>query len=117
MKNNDRWILNREDIAREIDVNPFFRHGLSALVLEDLSDAIAKNIGSDNFVKLLGTDGLKCKILQLGSNKWVSGKIRYVVEFEPDDIEEMKEVQSFIQGKTLASKPEEPLDEIRKLSD
>jgi hypothetical protein len=28
----------------------------------------------------------------------------------------MQEAQAFIQGKTLASKPEEPLDEIRKLS-
>jgi hypothetical protein len=117
MNRNDRWILNREDIAREIDVKPFFRYGLSALVLEDLSDAIAQNIGSDNFVQLLGTDGLKCKVLQLGSNKWVSGKIRYVVEFEPDDIEEMQKVQTFIEGKTLSPPLEEPLDEIRKLSE
>ncbi|MGI0493718.1 KGK domain-containing protein [Alkalinema pantanalense CENA528] len=57
--------------------------------------------------KIVG-EGIQCKLLEPGKSQWVSGKVRLVLEFQPDEPEEP--VEAVPNSESQAS----PLDEIRQ---
>ncbi|MBD2326425.1 KGK domain-containing protein [Alkalinema sp. FACHB-956] len=52
--------------------------------------------------------GIQCKFLEPGKSKWMSGKVRLVLEFQPDEPEEPVEAVPDSESETS------PLDEIRQ---
>jgi len=57
---------------------------------------------------LLSEEGLECQALRLGEKDWQAGRLRLVLQFEPD--------QPLSETVTEASTTDSPLDEIRRLA-
>jgi hypothetical protein len=53
--------------------------------------------------------GLDCQILETGAEGWKKGKLKIVLEFIPEESEEIQSSQE--------EQPESPLDEIRQMVD
>lgn len=123
MNRNDRWVLEGEDLIRANTLAPLFVDEPVISIVENLNQKAHRRFQSNhsdynNAISLHNIEGLPCQILKYGSKKWMSGKIRYVLEFEPDNLAEMLEVQASMQEELTESITlEEPLDEIRKLSE
>lgn len=124
MNHDDRWILDAEDFIRGETLEPLLYDHPVICIVEDLHRKTYERFKADtyednNAISLHNVNGLSCQILKYGSKKWISGKIRYVLEFEPDNPAEMLEVQASMQNEKSTSSItlEEPLDEIRKLSE
>jgi len=123
MNRENRWVLDGEDIIRAGTLEPLLKNEPVTCLVKDLDKQARSRFISNQYSGIgLGVhheDGLQCRVFKLGSKKWISGKIRYVLEFEPDDPSEMLEVQASMQDEesTAALEMEEPLDEIRKLSE
>ncbi|TAF53674.1 MAG: hypothetical protein EAZ61_06670 [Oscillatoriales cyanobacterium] len=124
MNCNGRWDLDGEDFIRAETLEPLFMDKPVISIIEDLNQKAYQRFKSDSYytknaILLHTQEGLSCQILKYGSKNWISGKIRYVLEFEPDDPSEMLEVQASIQdeGSTVSLEMEEPLDQIRQLGE
>ena len=124
MNRKDRWILDDEDIIRTETLQPLLSDKPVTSIIEDLDQKVyqrfkAHSDDANNAISLHNSGGLTCRVLIFHPKKWISGKIRYVLEFEPDDPAEMLEIQASMQNNELMkfTTIEEPLDEIRKLSE
>jgi hypothetical protein len=120
MNRENRWVLDGDDFIRGETLEPLLNDKPVTCIVEDLNQKAyqrfkSNSYDSNNAISLHNADGLSCQILKHGSKKWISGKIRYVLEFEPDEPTEMLEVQD--EELTVFSEAEEPLDTIRKLGE
>ena len=124
MKNENRWFLDDEDFIRAKKLYPLFRDEPAICIVEDLNSKSSiqfncgANYNSENALSLHGVEGLACQVLKFGSKQWVTGKVRYVLEFEPDNPAEMLEVKTSLQiYESIESIESKPIDEIRKLGE
>lgn len=98
--------LDAEDVIRSDENNlPFIevQTCLTSDILENLKEAYDEDLEKAAF-----TDGVPCRILSPGQKRWLSGKLRLVLEVELDSDQEDMDISQI----PLDS----PLDELRKLA-
>jgi KGK domain len=123
MNRENRWVLDGEDIIRTDTLEPLLKNQPVTCLVEDLDkQARSRFISNEHHrigLQIHNEDGLQCQVFKLGAKKWISGTIRYVLEFEPDDSSEILELQASVQNEEsiVSSEIEEPLDTIRKLGE
>lgn len=112
------WLLDDEDVVRsESGVLPFLSD--KTFVVEDLRYQAHCKLGRP--ADTLFQQGMKCQALKLGMKKWVSGTVRFVLEFEPDEPLEAVTVdipllQEAAENSDVVSE-ESPLDEILRVAE
>jgi hypothetical protein len=79
--------------------------------VKELIEIIKRNMGGAS-TNLFENDGLELEVLRLDAKGWRKGKVRFSLEFCPDepDIEE-----TLTTNQLETSKLESPLDEIRRM--
>ena len=118
----NRWILNDDDVVRGASVQPLY--DASTFVVEEFLRMQFQRTqsGADKLFK----NGVPCKLHAVMNSpvNWVSGKIRYVLEFEHDDPNELDdsdseilEIEADITESNSLQLPEasQALEEIRRL--
>ena len=78
--------------------------------VKQLVEAIRNHV-DDSSKKLFEEGGLELEVLKLDAKGWKKGKVRYSVEFCPDE-PEIKEITR--SNNTEINQPESPLDDIRQ---
>ncbi len=102
--------LDPEDVIRSDDENlPFVE--IQTCLANDIAENLAETYDED-LEKAVFSDGLACRVLRPGQKKWLSGKIRFVLELELDPDPDQEEDDS-----TETDQSDSPLDEIRKLAE
>jgi hypothetical protein len=61
----------------------------------ELKEQLLEKIGYYDVDKLLISEGVKCELLQPGSQGWQKGKIRIQIEFIPDEIRDSSDLDEF----------------------
>lgn len=97
--------------------------GLTARVNEVVLVALKRmrNEGGSNYIKINQdpnfiewvTDGIECEVMTTSSNGWIGGKVRFCLEFIPDQEPEPEEE---LETNLMPKEPESPLDEFRQLN-
>jgi len=120
----NRWILDDDDVVHEAKTHPLYSP--HTFVVEDFR----RHLNIQNSDKGVGCavykNGASCKLHAVMNSpvNWVSGKIRLVLEFEPDDSNELDdsdseilEIEADITESNSLQLPEasQALEEIRRL--
>lgn len=79
--------------------------------VKELIEIIKRNMGGAS-TNLFENDGLELEVLKLDAKGWRKGKVRFSLEFCPDE-PEVEETP--ISNQLETSKLESPLDEIRRM--
>ena len=79
--------------------------------VRELIEVVKKNMGGAS-TNLFGNDGLELEVLRLDAKGWKKGKVRFSLEFCPDepDIEEIP-----VNSQLEINQVESPLDKIRRM--
>jgi len=67
--------------------------------------------------QIFSEDGMECMVLRFGSPGWQSGRLRCILEFEPDEEIETIEVATVETPKIAAAHEDSALETLRKLAD
>lgn len=90
-----------------------FRHleVSTTLKVPELLEAFKEYVGSDVTEATLFDEGMECEVLKLGASNWQKGKIKFTIEFCPDE----PEVAEKLVDNNLEIIPEmSPLDDLRQ---
>jgi hypothetical protein len=85
---------------------------LSVEVLTELCDHVPYPTA-----RMFSEDGIECMALRFGSPGWQSGRLRCILEFEPDEEIETIEVATVETPKIAAAHEDSALETLRKLAD
>jgi hypothetical protein len=103
LNHNDVVSVNRDNFER-LDVS-------STLKALELIAAIKEDVGSNNREAKLFEDGMECEVLRPGADGWKKGKVRFVLEFCPDEPENNENQEN---EQLDTSQKSSPLDDLRK---
>lgn len=106
--NPDEVIYCEEGLHNDLPQSTF----LSKKILEWLYE-----ITKDPTDKMFLESGLECKALRFGSPGWQSGRLRCILEFEPDEDIETIEVSTVESPQINAASDDSALETLRKLAD
>ncbi|MGL5806095.1 MAG: KGK domain-containing protein [Xenococcaceae cyanobacterium] len=94
------YTLQEDDV---VSVNPpLFESGKTAKIeqiIEEYRLNFVRQINA-NKASILSKTGISCEVLRADGNGWKTGKIKFILVFEPDEPED--------------TTPRSPLDDIRK---
>jgi hypothetical protein len=85
---------------------------LSEEILKKLCGSVAAPTG-----QIFSDDGMECMVLRFGSPGWQSGRLRCILEFEPDEDIETIEVNTVESPQIAAASDDSALETLRKLAD
>jgi KGK domain len=116
------WIVDGEDFVRGENLSPILKDEHAICLFQDFQqksrEAFVRHVGG-YLPRLHTKEGLSCEVLELDCKKWVSGKLRYVLIFEPDDPDTLSEKSEATENEVLlnTSLADNSLDEIRQLGE
>ncbi|TAF53677.1 MAG: hypothetical protein EAZ61_06685 [Oscillatoriales cyanobacterium] len=109
-----RYILNPDEVIYH---EGGLKHYLSQSTF--LSEEITKKLGSSIAAptgQMFSEDGMECMVLRFGSPGWQSGRLRCILEFEPDEEIETIEVETVETPQIAAAQEDSALETLRKLA-
>jgi hypothetical protein len=109
--------LNKDDVVTVEKKLSFL--GASTFTVEEAGGKLAEFVESRANIaaKVWMGDGVRCRVLQVGSGGWKEGRVRISLEFIPDEEEVEQEaelVEETEPEKTVPLKQLSPLDEFRQ---
>ena len=91
----EREILNNNDVISVVDIGEAeFVYGNTLKIqqlLEEYKEYV-EEVKEDTYNSKICTQGIECEVLRQDGNSkgWRTGKIKFVVQFEPDAVESNK---------------------------
>ena len=110
-----RYILNPDEVIyHEGGLHNYLPQ--STFLSKEILEFLYK-ITKDPPDKMFLENGLECKVLRFGSLGWQSGRLRCILEFEPDEDIETIEVNTVESPQIAAASDDSALETLRKLAD